>query len=89
MDIFEKYDPETTLFIVIADHGGTPTGSHGGSSDAEMNIVFGIRGNGLNPVALEGFDFMPRDLAPIILTAMRIQIPKNMQGVCPLGLFGN
>jgi len=89
MDIFAKYDPETTLFIVIADHGGTSNGHHGGSSDIQRNIVFGIRGKGLNPAAMEGFDFMPRDLAPIILMAMRIQIPKNMLGECPIGLFGN
>lgn len=89
MDIFARYDPETTLFIVVADHGGTPSGRHGGTSEAEMRIVFGIRGKGLNPAAMEGFDFMPRDLAPIILMAMRIQIPKNMLGECPIGLFGD
>ena len=87
MDIFDMFDPETTLFIVIADHGGTPDGDHGGKTEAEMDIVFGIRGKGLNPDAMEGVEFRPRDLAPIILTAMRIQIPKNMLGECPIGLF--
>jgi predicted AlkP superfamily pyrophosphatase or phosphodiesterase len=87
LDIFDMYDPETTLFIVITDHGGTPSGSHGGLSDAEMEIVFGIRGKGMNVEALDGFDFRPRDLPSIILTAMRIQIPKSMLGECPIGLF--
>lgn len=35
---------EDTLFMVVTDHGGTPGGSHGGNSNAEMIIFFGAAG---------------------------------------------
>ena len=87
LDIFSAFDPETTLFIVISDHGGTPEGTHGGDTPAEMHITFAIRGKGLDPAALDNFTFRPRDLSPIILTAMGIEVPSCMEGVCPTGLF--
>ena len=78
LEVFSKFDPETTLFIVIADHGGTPDGEHGGDSEAEMKVVFGIRGKTVNPAGMT--PFMPRDLAPIILNALNITIPSSMEG---------
>ncbi len=89
LEIFNSLDPETTLFILITDHGGTPEGTHGGDSDVEMHITFAIRGKGLNPAALQNFEFRPRDLSPIILTAMRIGVPSCMDGKCPEGLFSD
>ena len=89
LEIFSCFDPETTLFIVITDHGGTPDGEHGGDTPDEMHITFAIRGKGLNAGALDNFAFMPRDLAPIILTAMNIEVPSCMEGTCPSGLFSN
>lgn len=89
LDIFSQFDPETTLFIVITDHGGTPGSEHGGDTPEEMHITFAIRGKGLNAGALDDFEFMPRDLAPIILKAMNIEVPTCMEGSCPTGLFSN
>lgn len=85
MDIFGKYDPETTLFVVVADHGGTPDGYHGKDTPAEMNIVCAIRGKTVNPAGLTSF--MPRDLAPIILKALNISIPASIEGTVPENLF--
>jgi len=36
--VIEKMDDETTL-VVFGDHGMTPEGSHGGSSELEMRTV--------------------------------------------------
>ena len=36
--IIEKMDDDTTL-VVFGDHGMTPEGSHGGSSELEMRTV--------------------------------------------------
>ena len=87
LEVFSKFDPETTLFIVIADHGGTPDGSHGGDSEAEMKIVFGIRGKTVNPAGMT--DFRPIDLAPIILNALNITIPSSMEGDPHESLFND
>ena len=85
LDIFEKYDPETTLFIVVADHGGTEDGHHGKDSPEEMHIICAIRGKTVNPAGLTSF--MPRDLAPIILRALNISIPSSIEGSVPENLF--
>ena len=79
LEIFSKYDLEKTLFIVVSDHGGTPDGEHGGDTESEMRIVFGIRGKTVNPAGMSD-SFMPRDLAPIILNALNITIPSTMEG---------
>ena len=76
--IFACFDPGKTLFIVVCDHGGTPDGEHGGDSEAEMRIVFAIRGETVNPSGVGSF--MPRDLAPIILNALNTTIPSSMEG---------
>ena len=85
LDIFEKYDPETTLFIVVADHGGTEDGHHGKDSPEEMHIICAIRGKTVNPAGLTSF--MPRDLVPIILRALNISIPSSIEGSVPENLF--
>ena len=87
LEMFAKYDPETTLFIVVTDHGGTPDGEHGGDTEPEMRITLAIRGKGMNLSAFDGFEYHPRDLAPIILTALNIEVPSSMDGRCPAGLF--
>jgi predicted AlkP superfamily pyrophosphatase or phosphodiesterase len=85
LDIFDKYDPETTLFIVVADHGGTPDGHHGKDSPEEMHIICAIRGKTINPSGLTSF--MPKDLTPIILKALNISIPSSIEGRVPENLF--
>ena len=85
LEVFSRFDPEKTLFMVIADHGGKMDGTHGGDTDEEMNIVFGIRGKTVNPAALT--TFRPIDLAPMILNALNTTIPSSMEGDPHKSLF--
>ena len=66
-----------TLFIVIADHGGTNPGdgkgSHGGWSDGEKYVTFAASGKGVNNGAVGEMNV--RDLAAIVLYALGIDAP--------------
>ena len=69
---------DDTLFIVIADHGGTNPGngqggSHGGWTDGEKYVTFGIVGKGINPIPIQNMNI--RDLAAIVLYAFGIPSP--------------
>ena len=84
---------EDTLFIVIADHGGTNDenckGSHGGWTDEEKYVTFAATGNGINNTEIEEMNI--RDLAAIVLYAMGIQPPEfdemGWTSQIPDGLF--
>lgn len=69
---------EETLFIVIADHGGTNDennhGSHGGWTDEEKYVTFAATGKGVNKTEIEEMNI--RDLAAIVLYAMGIESPE-------------
>lgn len=86
---------EDTLFMVIADHGGTNDGtgkgSHGGWTDEEKYVTFAAIGKGINKTELEEMNI--RDLAAIILYAMGIEIPKfdekGWTSQIPKGLFAD
>ncbi len=69
---------EETLFVVIADHGGTNDeanhGSHGGWTDEEKYVTFAATGKGVNKTEIEEMNI--RDLAAIVLYAMGIESPK-------------
>ena len=68
---------DETLFILIADHGGTPfngTGAwHGGWSDAEKLVTFAAAGKGVQQGTVEEMNI--RDLAAIVLYALGIDLP--------------
>ena len=86
---------EDTLFIVIADHGGTNpgdgTGSHGGWTDSEKYVTFAATGKGIRQGTIEEMNI--RDLAAIVLYALDLDIPElNESGwtsQIPSGLFTN
>ena len=70
---------DDTLFIVIADHGGTNPGNgqgggHGGWTDGEKYVTFAAAGKGVNKVNLEKMNI--RDLAAIVLYAFGIDLPE-------------
>ncbi len=84
---------EETLFIVIADHGGTNNemnrGSHGGWTDEEKYVTFAASGKGINKTEIEEMNI--RDLAAIVLYAFGIEAPEfdenGWTSQIPKGLF--
>ena len=68
---------EDTLFVVIADHGGTNPGtgkgSHGGWTDGEKYVTFGARGKGVKKGTVGQMNI--RDLAAIVLYALGLELP--------------
>ncbi len=84
---------EDTLFMVIADHGGTNNeegkGSHGGWTDEEKYVTFAATGEDINSGEIKEMNI--RDLAAIILYALGIDIPdfdeKGWTSQIPDGLF--
>jgi len=86
---------DSTLFMVIADHGGTPFdgkgASHGGWSDAEKLVTFAAAGNGVCGGAIPEMNI--RDLAAIVLYALGIPAPefseKGWTAQVPAGIFAD
>ena len=84
---------DSTLFIVIADHGGTPFdckgASHGGWSDAEKLVTFAAAGRTVARIAPDYMNI--RDLSAIVLCALGIEAPefdeKGWTSQVPEGLF--
>ena len=69
---------EVTLFMVIADHGGSPFNgkgaSHGGWSDAEKLVTFAAAGKDVCSGRIPEMNI--RDLAAIVLYALGIDLPE-------------
>lgn len=86
---------DSTLFMVIADHGGTPFdgkgASHGGWSDAEKLVTFAAAGRGVQKCRIEEMNI--RDLAAIVLYALGMDAPEfNENGwtsQVPAGIFAD
>ncbi|MCR5463431.1 MAG: alkaline phosphatase family protein [Bacteroidales bacterium] len=77
---------DETLFIVSADHGGTPEGSHGGDTDAERYVFLGVAGK----TVVEGGQIQEpevRDIAAISAYAFGLDFPETWTGIVPGGLF--
>lgn len=87
---------DETLFIVIADHGGTNPGNgqgggHGGWTDGEKYVTFAATGKGVNKVHPERMNI--RDLAAIVLYSFGIDLPEfdeaGWTSQIPEGLFND
>ena len=67
---------DETLFIVSADHGGTPEGSHGGDTEAERYVFLGVAGP---TVVIGGRIQNPevRDIAAISAYALGLDFPET------------
>lgn len=76
---------ENALFIVTADHGGTPGGDHGGDTDGEKYVFFGAAGRGVLPGKVG--DMLFRDIAAVALHALGISLPADYSATVPAGLF--
>ncbi|MDD6800374.1 MAG: alkaline phosphatase family protein, partial [Firmicutes bacterium] len=78
---------DDTLFIVSADHGGTPGGSHGGITEAEKRIFIGFAGETVNHITLK--DLEVRDIAAVTVCALGIDRPKTWSARVPMNLFSD
>ena len=86
---------EDTLFMVIADHGGTKEengkGNHGGWTDAEKYVTFAAAGKGIINGEIKAMNI--RDLAAIVLYSFGIDAPdfneKGWTSQIPEGLFSD
>ncbi len=85
---------DDTLFIVVADHGGTNPGngkggSHGGWTDEEKHVTFAATGKGINNITVENMNI--RDISAIVLYAFGIEAPEfdeaGWTSQIPEGLF--
>lgn len=77
---------DETLLIVSTDHGGTPSGSHGGNSYAERYVFLGVKGKTTLPGS-QIIDPEVRDVAAIAAYALGIDPPKTWTGIVPTGIF--
>lgn len=96
-DVYEAAESagiiDDTLFMVIADHGGTPFNgagaSHGGWTDAEKYVTFAAAGPGVRAGNID--DMNVRDLAAIVLYALGLELPafdeNGWTSQIPEGLF--
>ncbi len=86
---------DDTLFMVIADHGGTNNGegkgTHGGWTDEEKYVTFAAVGKNIKSGEIKEMNI--RDLAAIVLYAMGIEAPgfdeKGWTSQIPKGLFAD
>ena len=86
-DCIEEYGKlDRTLFIVVADHGGTINKCHGGNSLEEVESFFAIRGDNTNDDE-EIEDIQTRDIGAIVLQALGIDIPDYFTGRIPKGIW--
>ena len=84
---------DDTLFIVIADHGGTNDedgrGHHGGWTDEEKYVTFAMTGEGVKRTEIQEMNI--RDLSAIVLYALGIAMPDFDEGgwtaQIPEGIF--
>ena len=96
-DVYSSVDKagllDDTLFMIIADHGGTVDekggGSHGGWTDEEKYVTFAAAGKGICNGKTGEMNI--RDLAAIVLYALGVDAPpfdeKGWTSQIPYGMF--
>ncbi len=84
--VVKKGISDNTLFIISADHGGTPQGSHGGDSYAERYVFLGISGKTVEKSS-QILDVEVRDIPAIAAYALGLEIPDTWTGRIPTGVF--
>ena len=77
---------DETLFIVCTDHGGTPGGSHGGNTQAELDVFMGVAGKTVDgDTGIQ--DAENRDIAAIAAYALGLEFPETWTARVPTGVF--
>ena len=70
--------------MVVADHGGTPGGSHGGESDAEKYVSFFCNGDKIPECRLGKMKI--RDIPSIVTYALGIEPSAEWDSEIPAAL---
>ncbi|MBQ6065670.1 MAG: alkaline phosphatase [Clostridia bacterium] len=78
---------ENGLFIVVADHGHTIAGGHGGLTMRETNVTLAVAGKTVKAGGKMDLDTRNRDVAAIALYALGIERPEHMSARLPANLF--
>lgn len=68
---------ENVLFIIVADHGGNDTKGHGGWTDNERLVIFGIAGHSIKKDVKIGVSI--RDIPSFVYHALGMDIPDNIK----------
>ena len=80
---------EDGLFIVVADHGHTPEGGHGGTSVTESEVMLAVEGKTVVPGGALDEEARNRDVAAIALYALGLDRTADMTARIPADLFQN
>ena len=78
---------EDGLFIVVADHGHTRAGGHGGVTKRETDVTVAAAGKTVQKGGKLDSIARNRDVAAIALYALGIERPDHMTSRVPSGLF--
>ncbi|MBR3660287.1 MAG: Ig-like domain-containing protein [Bacilli bacterium] len=76
---------DTSLFIVVADHGETSNG-HGGRTKEETSALLAVKGHSVNNIKFDS-NVQNRDVAAIALYALGIDTPSHFVAKVPTNLF--
>ena len=77
---------ETSLLIVVTDHGHMGVGGHGGFTMRETNTTLAVAGRMVKAGKPEG-EVRNRDVSAIVLHALGIERPGYMSSYVPDGVF--
>lgn len=78
---------DDALIIVVADHGHTKAGGHGGITRGESLVTLAVSGKTVIPGADMSSGTKNRDVAAIALYALGVEQPAHMTAVVPGNLF--
>ena len=78
-----------TLFIVVADHGHTPIGGHGGITMRESQVTLAVAGKTVVKGGRIGDNARNRDVAAMALYALGEERPDYFTSIVPSGVFGD
>lgn len=78
---------EDGLFMVVADHGHTFKGGHGGLTMRETNVTLAVKGKTVVKGGKLSSAARNRDVAAISLYALGVERPEYMSAIVPAGLF--
>ena len=80
---------DSSLILLVADHGHTVRGGHGGPTMRETNVTIAAAGKTVVAGGTFDRDTRNRDVAAIALYALGIERPEHMSARMPANLFND